>query len=87
MPRRQFTQHFLEAEVLLSQAKTTGQICQPTGTTNLRHYRSRKEYAGLKIDQAKRLRELEQVNSHLKRLLANVALDKAILKDAASADV
>lgn len=67
--------------MLLSQeAKTTAQICQKSGTTNLRHYQWRKEYAGLKIDEAKRLRELENENARPKQLLANVELHKAILK-------
>jgi len=49
-------------------------------------YRWRREYGGLKLDQAKRLRELEKENTRLKKLLAESELDKAILKEAASGD-
>ena len=89
MPRRRFTpeqiiQHLREAEVLLSQDKTIAQACKAIGVTEQTHYRWRKEYGGVRTDQAKRLKELEKENARLKSLLANAELDKAILREAAS---
>ena len=89
MPRRRFAadqiiQHLREAEVLLSQGKTIAEVCKKIGITDQTYYRWRKEYGGLKVDQAKRLKELEKENARLKRLLADAELDKAILKEAAS---
>ncbi|WDI41526.1 IS3 family transposase [Bremerella sp. P1] len=88
MPRRRFTpeqiiQHLREAEVLLSQDKTIAQACKAIGVTEQTYYRWRKEYGGVRTDQAKRLKELEKENARLKRLLADAELDKAILKEAA----
>ena len=59
-------------------------MCKLLGVTEQTYYRWRKEYGGLKTDQAKKLKELEKENSRLKRLLADAELDKAILKEAAS---
>ncbi len=73
-----------EAEVLLSQGKTVAQASEHIGVTVQTYYRWRKEYGGLKVDQAKRLKDLESENARLKRLLADAELDKAILKEAAS---
>ncbi|MBA2116160.1 IS3 family transposase ISDsp2 [Planctomycetes bacterium FF15] len=89
MPRRRFSpeqiiQHLREAEVLLSQDKTIAQACKAIGVTEQTYYRWRKEYGGVRTDQAKRLKELEKENARLKRLLADAELDKAILKEAAS---
>lgn len=89
MPRRRFMpeqiiQHLREAEVLLSQDKTIAQACKSIGVTEQTYYRWRKEYGGIRTDQAKRLKELEKENARLKRLLADAELDKAILKEAAS---
>ena len=89
MPRRRFAtdqiiQHLREADVLLSPGKTVTGVCKKIGITDQTYYRWRKEYGGLKIDQAKRLRELEKEDARLKRLLADAELDKAILKEAAS---
>ncbi|GJM44085.1 MAG: transposase [Gemmatimonadota bacterium] len=72
-----------EAEVELAKGATTTQVCKKLGITNQTYYRWRKEYGGLRIDQAKRLKELERENSRLKKLVADLALDKAILKEAA----
>ena len=72
-----------EAEVLLSQGAAIGEACRRIEVTEQTYYRWRKEYGGLRIDQAKRLKELEQENSRLKRLLADAELDKAILREAA----
>jgi transposase-like protein len=60
------------------------QACKKIAVTEQTYYRWRKEYGGLKVDQAKRLKTLEQENARLKRLLADAELDKAILKEAAA---
>ena len=73
-----------EADVLISQGRTVTQACKQIGVTDQTYYRWRKEYGGLKTDQAKRLKELERENSRLKRLLADAELDKAILREAAN---
>jgi transposase-like protein len=73
-----------EAEVALGQGQTVAQVCRKLGITEQTYYRWRKEYGGLRLDQAKRLKELDRENTRLKRLVANQALDIAILKEAAS---
>jgi putative transposase len=73
-----------EAEVELARGMPVAQVCKKIGVTDQTYYRWRKEYGGLKLDQAKRLKELEKENARLKRLLADAELDKAILKEAAS---
>lgn len=73
-----------EAEVELSQGKKTPEVCKKLGVTEQTYYRWRKEYGGLKVDQAKRLKDLEKENGRLKKLLAEAELDKAILREAAS---
>jgi transposase-like protein len=59
-------------------------VCKQIGVTEQTYYRWRREYGGLKIDQAKRLKELEKENVRLKKLVADMALDNDILKEAAS---
>ncbi len=73
-----------EAEVELAKGQTTSGITRKLGITEQTYYRWRKEYGGLRLDQAKRLKELEKENGRLKRLLAEQTLDNAILKEAAS---
>ncbi len=73
-----------EAEVLQAQGQTIAQVVRQLGVTNQTYYRWRKEYGGLKVDQAKRLKELEKENTRLKKLVAEQALDNAILKEAAN---
>jgi putative transposase len=73
-----------EAEVELSRGKTVPEACRKIGVTEQTYYRWKKEYGGLRMDQAKRLKELEKENARLKRLLADAELDKAILREAAS---
>ena len=73
-----------EAEVDLAQGKTVAQVCKKLGVAEQTYYRWKKEYGGLRVDQAKRLKALEKENASLKRLLADAELDKAILKEAAS---
>jgi putative transposase len=72
-----------EAEVLLSQGTTVGEVCRKIGITDVTYYRWRKEYGGMRVDQAHRMKELEQENSRLKKLVADLSLDNSILKEAA----
>ena len=72
-----------EAEVLLSKGSTVPQICRKIGIAEQTYYRWRKEYVSLSVDQARRLKEMEKENIRLKKLVADLSLDKAILKDAA----
>ena len=72
-----------EAEVLLSQGSTVGEASRKIGVTEQTYYRWRKEYGGMRVEQAKRLKELEKENSRLKKLVADISLDNAILKEAA----
>lgn len=73
-----------EAEVLISQGKTQELAAKQLGVSTQTLIRWRKEYGGLRTDQAKRMKQLEKENAKLKKLLAEAELDKAILKEAAS---
>ena len=73
-----------EAELMLSKGKSVPQACKKIGVTEQTYYRWRKEYGGLKLDPAKRLKELEKENARLKKLVADVSLDNAILREASS---
>jgi putative transposase len=73
-----------EGEVELAKGMTVGQVCRKLEITEQTYYRWRKEYGGLRVDQAKRLKELEQENGRLKKMVAEQALDISILKEAAS---
>ena len=72
-----------EAEVLLSQGITVSKASRKLGISEQTYYRWRKEYGGMRVEQAKRLKELEKENSRLKKLVADITLDNAILKEAA----
>lgn len=72
-----------EVEVLISQGLTTGEACRKAGITEQTYYRWRREYGGMQIEQAKRLKALEKENSRLKKLVADLSLDVSILKEAA----
>ncbi len=72
-----------EAEVLIIQGATVGEASRKLGIVEQTYYRWRKEYGGMRIEQAKRLKELEKENSRLKKLVADITLDNAILKEAA----
>src|ERR1700752_2771611 len=72
-----------QIEVGIANGKTTPQACKEAEITQQTYYRGRKEYGGLKLDQVKRLKELEKENSKLKRLVAELSLEKQILKDVA----
>ena len=87
MPRKactaeQIISRLREAEILLSQGATLAVILKKIGVSDCTYYRWRKEYGGMRIDQAKRLKKLEQENSRLKQLVADLSLDKAILQEA-----
>ena len=71
------------AEVELAQGKTVGEICRGLGISEASYYRWRAEYGGLKLDQARRLKELEKENARLRKAVAELTLDKLILKEAA----
>jgi putative transposase len=72
-----------QCDVLLSQGKTVTEICRELGISDATYYKWRKAYGGMKVDQAKRLKELEKENLRLKRAIADLTLDKLILKEAA----
>jgi transposase-like protein len=72
-----------EAEVELAKGEPIGVVVRKLGITEQTYYRWRKEYGGLRMDQARRLKELEKENARLKKLVADLSLDKAILKEAA----
>jgi len=73
-----------EAEVLLAQDQGIQQICRALGISAQTYYRWRREYGGMDTLQAKKLKELEKQNSGLKKLVADLSLDNAILKEALS---
>ncbi len=72
-----------EAEVLLAKGTKMLQVCLSLGVTEQTYYRWRKEYGGVRTDQVKRLKELEKQNVRLKKVVADLTLDNAILKEAA----
>jgi transposase-like protein len=72
-----------EADVLLSQGINVSQVCKRLGIAEQTYYRWRKAYGGMKVDQAKRLEELEAENARLKRAVADLTVDKLILKEVA----
>ena len=89
MARKRFTAEQIilklrEAEVAQSQGKTVVQVCKLIGVTDQTYCRWRKEYGGLRMDQAKRLKLLEKENARLKRLVADLSLDNQILKEVSS---
>ena len=73
-----------EAEVALAQGEAVAQVARRLGVAEPPYYRWRREYGGLRVDQAKRLKALERENSRLKRLVADQALDNAMLRDVAA---
>jgi transposase-like protein len=88
MGRRTFTAEQIigklrQAEVLLSQGDSVGEASRKIGITEQTYYRWRKEYGGMRVEQARRLKELEKENTRLKKLVADISLDNAILKEAA----
>ena len=89
MPRKHFTTEQIinmlrEAEVILSQGVPVAQTCKKLGISEQSYYRWRKEYGGLRTDQAKKLREVLKENARLKKVVGDLALDNDILREAAS---
>ena len=72
-----------EAEILLNQGANVGEASRKIGITEQTYYRWRKEYGGMRVEQAKRLKDLEKENARLKKLVADISLDNAILKEVA----
>ena len=73
-----------EAEVALGKGQTIPQVCKKLQITDQTYYRWRKEYGGLRMDQAKRLKEVEKENARLRKVVADLTLDNAILNEAAN---
>ena len=76
-----------QIEVEIANGKTTPQACKEAEITVQTYYRWRKEYGGLKLEQAKRLKELEKENLRLKRLVAELSLEKQVLRDVAQGNL
>jgi putative transposase len=72
-----------EAEILLSQGSSVTEASRKIGIVEQTYYRWRKEYGGMRLEQAKRLKDLEKENSRLKKLVADLSLDNSILKEVA----
>ena len=88
MGRKRYTpEHIIrllrQTEVLSSEGRNLPEICREIGVTTNTYYRWRKEYGGMRIDQARRLKELERENARLKRAVADLTLDNQILREAA----
>jgi putative transposase len=86
MKKKEFTPEQIitmlrEAEVLISQGSTAAEVSRRLGVTEQTYYRWRREYGGMKVDQARRFKELEKENAQLKKLVADLSLDNAILKE------
>ena len=73
-----------QIEVLTTQGKALAAACKEAAVSEQTYYRWRKEYGGLKLEQAKKLKELERENARLKRIVADLSLEKAMLKEVAS---
>ena len=89
MPRKRYSTEQIvtklrQAEMELGRGVRVPQVCKKLGISEQSYYRWRKEYGGLRLDQAKRLKELERENGRLKKLVADQALDNMILKEVAS---
>lgn len=88
MAKRKYTSEEIihklrEADVVLGQGKSIAEACKQLGITDQTYFRWRKAYGGLKVDQAKRLKELEAENTRLKKAVAELTIDKLILKEVA----
>lgn len=82
-PPEEIISKLREAEVYLAEGVTVGEVIRRLGVNKITYYRWRKEYGGMKVEQAKRLKDLEKENARLKKLVADLSLDKSILKEAA----
>ena len=92
MPKKRFSAEQIvvvlrQIEVLMSQGKAAPVACREAGISQQSYYRWRKEYGGLELDQARRMKELERENVRLKRLVADLSLEKQVLKDVASGNL
>ena len=88
MPQKRFTPEQIvaklrEAEVLQAKGQSIAEICRQMSITEQTYYRWRKEYGGLRVDQAKRFKKMEQENTRLRKLVDDLSMDNAILKEAA----
>jgi putative transposase len=88
MSRKRYTSeqiigYLREAEIFQAKGITIPQICKKIGVMEQTYYRWRKEYGSLSVDQSKRLKEVEKENTRLRKLVADLSLDKAILKEVA----
>ncbi len=88
MPQKRFTPEQIvaklrEAEVQQAKGQSIAETCRQLGITDQTYYRWRKEYGGLRVDQAKRFKQMEQENTRLRKLVADLSMDNAILKEAA----
>ena len=86
MARKRYTAeqiigHLRQAEIRISEGKRVAEVVRELGVSEQTYYRWRKEYGGMEVEQLRRLKELEQENGRLKRLVADQALDNAILKE------
>ena len=92
MPKKRFSAEQIvtvlrQIEVLMSQGKAAPVACREAGISQQSYYRWRKEYGGLELDQARRIKDLERENVRLKRLVADLSLEKQVLKDVASGNL
>ena len=92
MPKKRFSAEQIvtllrQIEVLMGQGNSTQIACREAGISEQSFYRWRKEYGGLQVEQAKRMKDLEKENSRLKRLVADLSLEKQVLKDIASGNL
>jgi putative transposase len=92
MPKKRFSAEQIvtvlrQIEVLMSQGKAAPVACREAGISQQSYYRWRKEYGGLELDQARRMKDLERENVRLKRLVADLSLEKQVLKDVAAGNL
>ncbi len=92
MPKKRFSAEQIvtllrQIEVMTAQGKSVPVACREAGISDQSYYRWRKEYGGLDLDQARKMKDLEKENSRLKRLVADLSLEKQILKDISSGNL
>ena len=92
MPKKRFSAEQIvtllrQIEVAMGQGKSAQIACREAGILEQSYYRWRKEYGGLQLEQAKRMKDLEKENARLKRLVADLSLEKQVLKDIASGNL
>jgi putative transposase len=92
MPKTRFSPEQIvtllrQIEVAMSSGKSVAIACRDAGISDQSYYRWRKEYGGLDLDQARRMKDLEKENTRLKRLVADLSLEKQVLKDIASGNL